>query len=96
MDSYLFYTTYSKHIVGQEFSVKMQKKNCLKQKPDKNKTETIKFKNGWLMYKKILKLPKLSLMKRVNRVLMKKNGEKIMRFKTQGLNLYKSLSLNSF
>jgi len=96
MDSYLFYTTYSKPIAGQEFSVEIQKKSCLKQKPNKNKTETIKSRNGWLMYKKILNLLKLSLMKRVNRVLMKKNGEKIMRLKTQDPNLYKSLSLKNF
>lgn len=91
MDFCSFYVTYLKLIAGPEFCVEMQKKSCLKLKPGKNKTETIKFRSGCLMYKRIFKLPELSLMKRVNKISTKKIGEKIMKLKTQGLNPYKSL-----
>ena len=83
----MFSIIYLKLTVGQEFSVKMQKKNCLKPKFVKNKTETMRFKNGWPKFKKILKPVKLSLMKKVNKTSIKKIGGKIINLKIQNLSL---------
>lgn len=96
MHSCLFSIIYLKLIVGQESYAEMQKNNFLKPKVVKKKTETIKSRNGSLIYKKILKPVKPNLMKKANKLLMKKIGGKTMRSKTQSLNLWRNQQLNPF
>ena len=83
----MFFIIYLKLTVGQEFYVKMPKKNYLKPKFVKNKTETMKFKNGWFKFRKTLKQVKLSLMKKDNKTSIKKIGRKIINYKIQDLSL---------
>lgn len=90
MHSCLSSIIYLKLIVGQESYAEMQKNNFLKPKVVKKKTETIKSRNGSLIYKKILKPVKPNLMKKANKLLMKKIGGKTMRSKIQSLNLWRN------